>query len=304
MGKNPSKPVTGEDIVKWMNEHSYSRGKQVSDVFTEMLDSFIDFMSLDRLVKAKCDIVAVIEGIKEHPYFEVYKMWLEWVQDYQKRESVVDAFNFYEGAVKSKGKADALGQFYTPMPLCDLMGEIVSGSEAERDVETVLDCASGSGRTLLGHYKKNWHKDKVCYYLAGDVDSQSVKMSALNMAINGMFGRSICGDALTLGFRYGYEINEIKYPVPTPFCSIRSLPDIEGADATQKYIYWSGVHQNTMANLEMACRIKRQILNNTAECPNKPQKPPKFDAKENLSTNVPNEEEKPKYGKYEQLTIF
>lgn len=299
------KEVRGSDIVAKMNALTYSRGKQVSEVFTDMLDAFIDFMSLERLQRHEFDIVALLTEIKDEPFFDIYQLWLEWVNQEQRKNGVVDAFDFYEDAVKSKGKADALGQFYTPMSLCKLMGDIVAPSDApENDVEVILDCACGSSRTLLGHYQKAWTQDNICYYVAGDIDSQSVKMSAINMAINGMFGRCVCGDALALEYRFGYEINEVKYPIPTPYCSIRPLADMEGADSTQKYIYWTAVHDDTRAILEFACQTKRQIWEKNKKNANEPQETSVETQSKKSDTNIPKEGNEPKYGKYEQLTIF
>lgn len=189
-------------------------------------------------------------------------MWVEWVGSLQKTGKAVDAFDFYEGAVKSKGKADMLGQFYTPMAICDCMAEMID-EEPKENVITILDCAVGSGRTLLGHANANIkHKrPNVCYYIGGDIDQQSVKMCTLNLAINGLLGRVLCADGLQLQYYGGYEINEVKYPFWTDAISIRRLPEPQGFtnidDIQRECNYWNSVSEDKKQFMEALyqCRI-------------------------------------------------
>lgn len=292
--------VRGVDIVRWLEQNSFRVGKQPSDLFTEMLDKFIDFLSLDRLRRNGMDTVKVMKSIKNDPFFELYSMWLEWVYERQQKEGVVDAFDFYEGSFKSKGKADVLGQFYTPMHLCHLMGEIVKDETEANEVQTVLDCAVGSGRTLLGHYQMHYMNSSTYYYVGGDIDSQSVKMCAINMCINGMLGRSICGDALLMEFRYGYEINEMRYPYPTPICSISEINPPHWLEGKERYNYCMSIEPFRRELLNVFSDIKRNHLGEIREKNNAniPQKLTQI-------KDMPIEKsDKPKYGKYEQLTIF
>ena len=217
--------MTGNDIVKKITEVAFKNGMDVSRVFSDMLDSFISFLSVERLQENDCDLTKVMQSIKDDKWFETFIMWVEWVYSRQKRGVAVDAFDFYEEAVKSKGKAQILGQFYTPMPICDLMAEITYKNDKE--VSIVNDSAVGSGRTLLGYQNVLLKKrsPEVAYYIANDIDEQSVKMCALNLAINNMMGRVLCADGLTLHYNWGYEINETKYPIHSDIACIRRLPN-------------------------------------------------------------------------------
>lgn len=217
--------MNGDSIIKAITQQAFSKGRDLATCFTDMLDAFIDFLSYERLQDNGCDVVKVMESIQNSEWFEIFLMWLEWVEEQQRMGRVIDAFDFYEGSVKSKGKADMLGQFYTPMSLCDLMADVIDREPTE-GVVTVLDCAVGSGRTLLGHantYIKH-KRPNVAYYMGNDIDSQSVKMCALNLAINGLIGRVLVADGLTLQYYGGYEINEVKYPFWTQSVSIRKMP--------------------------------------------------------------------------------
>lgn len=56
-----------------------------------------------------------------------------------------------------------------------------------------------------------------------DLDPVSVKMCTLNMTINGMTGIVTHANSLT-GKVFGcYVVNEVKYPLPCPACSIRCV---------------------------------------------------------------------------------
>ena len=118
--------------------------------------------------------------------------------------------------MKGKFKSAAMGQFFTPMPLCKAMADVIPS-----EGEIVEDSACGSGRTLLAHHA-HCDRTKFYWYRAADLDPLSVKMFALNMMINGMIGVVRHCDSLTDEVFHEYYINEIKYPIPNPACCIRS----------------------------------------------------------------------------------
>lgn len=70
-------------------------------------------------------------------------------------------------------------------------------------------------------------KTKFYYYYAEDLDPICVKMCALNFMIHGMLGQVVHHDALKQDFLGAYEVNEIKWPIPTPCCSIRKISEEE-----------------------------------------------------------------------------
>lgn len=222
--------MTGNDIVKKITEVAFKNGMDVSRAFSDMLDSFITFLSVERLQENDCNLLKVMQANENDKWFETFMMWVEWVYEKQKRGVAVDAFDFYEESVKSKGKAQILGQFYTPMPICDLMAEVTYAGDKE--VSIVNDSAVGSGRTLLGYQNVLLKKrsPEVAYYIANDIDEQSVKMCTLNLAINNVMGRVLCADGLTLHYNWGYEINETKYPIHSDIASIRRLPNSKYSD--------------------------------------------------------------------------
>lgn len=101
----------------------------------------------------------------------------------------------------SKSKKSALGQFFTPHAICELMASLtVTESEEKRSGS---DCAAGSGRLILAGNAKN---PGITWY-AGDRDPICAKMCAINMAWHGIQGIVWCADTLSLETFFGYQTN-------------------------------------------------------------------------------------------------
>ena len=158
--------------------------------------------------------------------------WLELTSTEIEKGGWCDTLGrLYEAMYQSKGKASALGQFYTPECLCDLMAKV---TYKESDIPHISDCACGSGRTLLAAYNKY----REGYYTGEDLDGMSVRMCALNLMVHGARGRAVCHDTLRspVNFDWGYEINEVRYPFPTPYYSVRRISNPEPKEEITKPI--------------------------------------------------------------------
>lgn len=206
-------------------EYGYIQGKDLSICFEEMLDFFIESFDVKRVMRHKCDYAALFkEREKENPvFFELMRQWLTLSAQGIEKDGAFDFFGImYEEMVKGKFKSSSYGQFFTPLPLCKTMAELVY-SDAGR---TINDCACGSGRTLLAHFAIS-DKSKFFYYYAEDLDPVCVKMCALNFIVHGMIGQVVNHNALEQNFHGAYEVNEIKWPIPNPCCCIRKLTEHE-----------------------------------------------------------------------------
>lgn len=203
----------------------HCRDKQIDlhQGLNELLDYLIEFFDYSAYLSA--------HGLPHHynqmreksePLFMVCLDWLDKVTTAMGKGKWLDYFGeLYESEYQSKGKASSTGQFFTPDALCDLMSAITIDKDSESG--KISDCACGSGRTLLAHFAKV--NDKKGYYIAEDIDVVSVKMCALNMMIHGMRGRVIQHDTLRdpNTFDFGFEVNEVRYPFPTPYYSLRRI---------------------------------------------------------------------------------
>lgn len=208
-----------------LGAYAYKTGKDFSIVFEEMLDFFIETFDIDRVIRHKFNYSALLaEREQDNPdMFELLVRWLELATQGINKNGAYDFFGtMYEEAVKGKFKSSAMGQFFTPLELCQVMAELTYSPE----MQTVNDCACGSGRTLLAHFMKS-DKTKFYYYYAEDLDPICVKMCALNFMIHGMLGQVVHHDALMQDYLGAYEVNEIKWPIPTPCCSIRKISEEE-----------------------------------------------------------------------------
>ena len=79
------------------------------------------------------------------------------------------------------------GQFLTPDSICELMAQL-SGAEGK----TVCDPCCGSGRMLLAAARLNRDRE----FIGQDVDLRCVRMTAINLALRGLYGYVIWGDSL------------------------------------------------------------------------------------------------------------
>ncbi len=89
------------------------------------------------------------------------------------------------------------GQFFTPDPICTFMASIVETSSGE----TVNDPCCGSGRMLLASARVNPH----CIFYGQDIDLRCVKMTTINLALNGLRGFVTWGDSLAKEQKLVYQ---------------------------------------------------------------------------------------------------
>ena len=99
---------------------------------------------------------------------------------------------YYELHLAKKGKS----QFFTPWPICEFMSK--SSIEAVERTDgkplRILEPACGSGRMLLSVAK---HAGPHNEFYAVDLDHTCVKMTAINLFLNGVFNSEVmCADFL------------------------------------------------------------------------------------------------------------
>lgn len=106
---------------------------------------------------------------------------------------------FYEQEV-SHGRN---GQYFTPFPICHLMASI---TDDDKEVpRSVLDPSCGSGRMLMA-YSKRIPLQSGFYGI--DLDPSCVKMTAINLFLNGRSGEVMRADALTPDdFKFAYRVS-------------------------------------------------------------------------------------------------
>jgi len=153
-----------------------ARRNSISNVFSDFLEMSVCALSL---------------GAMESRYLEIVGRY-----DKQEVNLMADAFAamVMEMDDNGKGLRDILGdffmehishghngQFFTPEPICEMMARMTNPVEPG---SRVLDCACGSGRTLLAAAKIN----RMAYFYGADVDRNCAMMCLINFCLNGMLG--------------------------------------------------------------------------------------------------------------------
>ncbi|MDB5090877.1 MAG: Methylase [Mucilaginibacter sp.] len=118
---------------------------------------------------------------------------------------------FYEQNLYRKGAA----QYFTPWPVCELMAKSTVGvidMHATREPLRIIDPCCGSGRMLLASAREIGRDQE---YYGIDIDHTCVKMTALNLFLNGMFHCEVmCSDALRHDdFRCSYKTSFLPFGI-------------------------------------------------------------------------------------------
>lgn len=210
-----------KQILKLLEEHIQERMIDRHRGLEILLDFLIDMFDINHFKNNGFENHC-IKLQSEEPYlFEIAILWMSKVADAMDKGDWLDLFGLlYEELYQTKNKASSLGQFYTPKGICDLMAKISYGEGG-----MITDNGGcGSGRTLLAYHSHSKYSNRN-YYVGDDIDTISVKMCALNMMIHGMRGRVVRHNVLydPVYFDYGFEINEVRYPIPTCFYSLRKI---------------------------------------------------------------------------------
>lgn len=117
--------------------------------------------------------------------------------------------DFYE-FLSSKSKKSALGQFFTPPALCDMMAKMIDDGEWGKNIN---EPCSGSGRMVLAFNNST----KGNYYVCQDLDPMCAKMTAVNLAMHEIKSEVHCMDTLRMtDIRFSFYINHEFWKVKTP----------------------------------------------------------------------------------------
>ena len=214
-----------KEIDKQLSSYALKHGADFANVFDEWLDWMIAFFDRDNVLHHDCDFSKICDEMKEsnETYYNCFTSIAKETAKQIEDKGWFDAFGtIYEEKVKTGYKASSMGQFFTPEGLCDGLAKMLYTKERT----FINDPACGSGRLPLAMWG-NIDKDKFHYFVLGDIDPLSCKMSALNMMLHGMFGIVERRDALRMDFFGGYVINEMCYPFPCAMPSIRVADEQE-----------------------------------------------------------------------------
>lgn len=209
--------------AKALVDYAYQQGEDVSYSLHKYMDYVINLFDARSFLASSGNTMSIMsKAMNENPFY--FGQMLDWFQSVETAMDGpigwLDAFGLtYEDVFKSKSKSSLIGQFYTPAHISDMLGKL--GLDIKQP--HICDPACGSGRNLLAHFASSG-KEKFHFYFASDIDLVSCKMCVLNMMIHGMIGVVVCRNAVSDNdFKAGWMINEIRYPLPCNWYSIRPI---------------------------------------------------------------------------------
>jgi len=124
-------------------------------------------------------------------FYDLFAAWITLMSKEMAKKEWYDALGLLYEYLASSGKKSALGQFFTPEGLCDLLTFINTPATAGTG-KIINDPACGSGRTLLSYNAILPNN----YFFGEDLDPICAKMAALNFAVHGIQGQITCMDTL------------------------------------------------------------------------------------------------------------
>lgn len=214
--------------VDTLEQHAQANKRPYEMALNDFLDFLLEFWTEDALAGGPDRYAAHIRNMaaKDPAYTGLCLRWMADVTDAMDHGQWLDAFGtLYEEMYLLRGKAAKTGQFFTPQNVSDLCADILNNGVTKGKVN---DPAAGSGRMLLAHYmaksKFDHQAGRRFEYVAQDVDPTACKMCALNLMAHGLYGHVECRDTLTMSApTVVYIINEVRYPISSPYYSIRTV---------------------------------------------------------------------------------
>lgn len=118
---------------------------------------------------------------------------------------------FYESQLYRKGTS----QYFTPWPICQFMAKSTCNEAKKQESDQplrILDPACGSGRMLIASAMTCGRHH---HFYGIDIDTTCVKMTALNLFLNGVFyGEVMCANALMPDdFRESYRLSFLPFGI-------------------------------------------------------------------------------------------
>jgi len=153
------------------------------------------------------------------------RVWFQKEKDDQRPSGWYDPLGALYETCSSRSQKSALGQFFTPREIVDVMTQINYGELPDKKFFTMCDPACGSGRFGLATGTFMGSQGISNYICQNDLDSICAKMTAINMTYNGIVGEVTCADGLDIEgntFRFGYKICPVlSFFAPQHWNSIR-----------------------------------------------------------------------------------
>lgn len=178
-----------------------------SQAFDDFLSASVCALSLGRMEKRYAEIMKRYDSAEEKLFSQMLVTLLEEASE---KSSADGAWTDLLGDLfmenNSRFGASALGQFFTPVEVSDLMAMMLDKEPSEEYNRLVMDPAAGSGRCLISHSRLNPKNRFNHFYIAQELDRRCVNMCVLNFVMYGLRGAVIHMDTLRVNIYGGYRI--------------------------------------------------------------------------------------------------
>lgn len=148
---------------------------------------------------------------------EVRNRTMLWSSETSPPPSFYDPLGRMYETITSKYKSSMLGQYFTPSNVVEMMTKISGIGNNRKEFIRMLDPACGSGRMGLSAAAHAMKKGSPIWVTMNDIDPICTKMTAVNMALNGVVGEAICMDGLDItneSFRFAYKVTPLYLYLP------------------------------------------------------------------------------------------
>ena len=236
-----------KEFEQLFTQLTYSRGREATDVFSDLLELIICCFARGSMEKRYFEII----GKYKKDEIDLFPNLLAYVI-LQSMDMETHGYNdclghFYEQFIKSSWKASATGQFFTPDNICTLMAKLTIGSDQANKRLKINDCACGSGRNLLAANAQAPGN----YFFGEDIDAMCVYLTTVNFILHKMEGQVCCLDSIMPDrFFFGYEVALIPSEVNG---EIQSIPIVRKISADESFTYtqWKVQREEYEANLQL-----------------------------------------------------
>lgn len=263
------------DAFKEMDTLAYS--SRYDTVFYDFIDWLVyehqfppvDKNPLERYTKEEQDrFLKIYQNIQK----EVRNRTTLWTKDNNLSPSFYDPLGRMYEAITSKYKSSRLGQFFTPSHVVDMMTKISGIGNDRKEFVRVLDPACGSGRMGLSAASHTMAKGVPTWVTMNDIDPICAKMTAVNMAFNGVVGEVVCMNGLDItgeSFRFAYKVAPLYLYLPENTRDLYRMGILTKTrqDIKKQYVltplkyeetYLSLVNKNALKELEDAQKIRAE----------------------------------------------
>lgn len=130
------------------------------------------------------------------------------IMDYDKQSqegSWNDLLGDYFMEIQSNMDKSSMGQFFTPVSVCQMMAQLTDDGEATEGSK-VADPTCGSSRNLIAHSRLHPKNRFNTFYYGMDLDRRCVLMSVLHYVLYGMKGVVIHMNTLSMEIYSGFRI--------------------------------------------------------------------------------------------------